>query len=113
MKKTSYFSRLFSFTWMEAGHPNLQWDECLNLLMDKCKKLSIGEYYITFDIGEGEKIKVWIENHPYASGSRYLDGPVQRSLQCKTKTKIRLEDFVNNAKCDTKLSNLITKLKKQ
>ena len=90
MTKTSKLSRLFKFIWLYKDEPNEDWDTLLNLLMDKGEVTKIDEYTITFD----KKYKVWIENHPYASGSWH--NKPEGSLQCHKSTKIRLEDFVNN-----------------
>lgn len=54
------------------------WDIYLNDLLDKYpvklgKKNPInGEYhYVTFNVGENEEINVWIQNYPYAYGTKY------------------------------------------
>ena len=97
MKKTSKLSRFFSFLWLKAGDINPTWDSLLNQLMDLGEVTDINEYTITFD----NKYVVWIENHPYASGSLYkIKGEYHgettgvSSIQCSMKTKIRLEDYV-------------------
>lgn len=90
MKKTSKLSRLLKFLWLYQGEPNEEWDTLLNLLMDKAEVTHIDEFTITFD----NKYKVWITNHPFASGHWY-NSPAP-SPHCYKSTKIRLEDFVNN-----------------
>jgi hypothetical protein len=98
MNKTSKLSRFFSFLWLKAGDTNPTWDSLLNQLMDVGEVTDINEHTITFD----NKYVVWIENHPYASGSLYkIKGEYHGtptgsySIHCSTKTKIRLEDYVN------------------
>ena len=98
MKHTSKLSRLFKFLWLSAGEPNQEWDNMLNLLMDKGKVTNVTQYKITFN----DKYQVWIENHPYASGSisKYcfdemkkedpIDDLLPSNYQCTKNTKIRL-----------------------
>lgn len=88
MKKTSKLSRLFKFFWLFDGPPNKIWDAKLNELMDSGKITKWSSYTITFN----DKIEVWIENHPYASGA--MVSPLS-NIHCSKKTKIRLEDYVN------------------
>lgn len=76
----------------------------LNLLMDKAEVTDQGNYTITFD---GD-YKVWIANHPFASGTLCDDSKgfassaeSMTSMTCSIKTAIRLEDFVNaRTKCE-------------
>ena len=98
MKKTSKLSRFFKFTWDVSKDADPNWDSLLNTLIDKAEVTHIDEYAITFD----DKYVVWITNHPYCSGSLYeLKGVFSRlgdwssCFHCSKKTKIRLEDFVN------------------
>ena len=103
MKKTSKLSRLFKHAWLSHTQPNAEWDKMLNLLMDKGEVTKVTEFHIIFN----DKYKVWIENHPYASGSinkccfdemtkDNLDLTLPNDYHCTKKTKIRLEDFYYN-----------------
>jgi len=116
MKKTSTLSRLFKFLWLSAEKPNQAWDNMLNLLMDKGEVTNITQCKITFN----DKYQVWIENHPYASGSisKYcfdemtkedLTHSLPAHYHCTKKTKIRLEDFFYNLKVYTDGSDIIAK----
>lgn len=90
MKKTSKFSRLFSFLWMRKERHCPIWDKALNELISKGNITKLCDYTITFD----DKYTVWIENHTFCSGHLYMH-PTLPQLQCSRQTAIRLEDFVN------------------
>jgi hypothetical protein len=106
MTRTSKLSRLAKFTWLSAEEPNQAWDDMLNLLMDKGEVTEVTQYTITFN----GKYRVWVENHPYASGSisKYCFDEMEKedrhfsfpsNYHCTKKTKIRLEDFFYNLIC--------------
>ncbi len=93
MTKTNKFERFFKFFWLYGESPHTNWDLLLNKLIDKGNVTNINEFYVTFD----DKYDVWITNHPYASGNLYQNKVgILSNPHCSKKTKIRLEDFVNN-----------------
>jgi hypothetical protein len=94
MKKTNKLERFFKFLWLGSeDRPNLDWDILLNKLIDKGNVTHIDDYCVTFD----DKYSVWIANHPYASGHLHKNKVgIKSKPHCSKKTKIRLEDFVNN-----------------
>jgi hypothetical protein len=96
--------------------PNKEWDNLLNLLMDKGEVTDVSEYHLTFN----GKYKVWITNHPYASGSinkRCFDEMLKDDnfssllceYHCRKETKIRLEDFYYSRKLTNDGSDIIAK----
>jgi len=107
MKRTSKLSRLFKFLWLYQAEPDEQWDELLNLLIDKGTVTRVDNYTITFD----NTFDVWITNHPYASGNlyRYKDEYTNEKLHCSKATRIRLEDFYYKYLEDTKPQSYVAK----
>ncbi len=103
MNKTNWFDRLTRFFWLSMKAADKDWDKLLNSLLDKGEVTNASAgFWIEF---EG-KYKVWTANHPYASGALYITNTgaigLQGCLHCTKSTRIRLEDFVNAPKPDSK-----------
>jgi hypothetical protein len=109
MKKTSKFSRFFKCFWLTSRPVDQEWDELLNLLIDKGEVTDISTHTITFD----NKYEVWTSNHPFHSGHLYeYKGNLREIVSgchCSKKTKIKLEDFYYNLRLDSSFQDEIAR----
>ncbi len=89
--------------WMRTGKINKQWDKELWDAIE-CGLLShVGQYMV---VADGSL--VWIQNHPYASGTKYSDGPVNDEMMSSRATTMFLFSRLRETRILDRLKGITT-----